>query len=395
MTERKRARGTVRAVVQVVGFGLCVGVLIWCLKIVLSEDNREALERLRNASPWQVFLLMALASGSIALNGLIFWATIRPVKRLRLPDLIATNAIATFLSYLPFKVSVIARWTIHNRRDGVPMLAIGTWFLVVIGLMLVTIAPMGLALVRPEGAGGWWWLVVLLGVAVAHTLAMYAARFVRGERGLARLRRLGLPESIAGRESFRHLHDGADMAGDRTTTLVAAAARLADVAGFGLRFWIAAHIVGIDLGVQDALLIGLAYFVMGVVSPFGTAGTREVAAIGAAAAAGVAAAGSQREALLTAILVVSASEAATSFLGAGFGMAWLRADRLLLRRPGPNGAGANGTGPNEPGPDDPPPTDHVPTPPPLIALEEPAETAAPDPTIAREDRPGAAEPDGR
>ncbi|MCC5823706.1 MAG: flippase-like domain-containing protein [Phycisphaerales bacterium] len=323
-----------RPAVQALGFGVGVALLVWCVRVVMSEENRGALENLRGASAWQVGLLMGLAAAGLALNGVVFWCTLRPVRRLRLSDVIATNALCTFLSYLPFKISIIARWMIHNRRDGVPTLTIGAWFAVIAGLMVLTVAPMGLMFVRPGGAGGWWWAVVLLAVLAANGAGWWAARFVGGERGLARLHRLGLPRSWSARSWFGRLHAGADMAGDWGAVLLAMAARIADVACFGLRFWIAAQVVGVTMGVRDAVVIGLAYFVAGVLSPFGSVGMREGGALGMAALAGVAAIEGQREALITAILLVSVVEAVVSLGGAGFAVAWLRADRLLLRRGG-------------------------------------------------------------
>lgn len=359
MTNRRLPKGTIRAAVQLLGFGIGVALLIWCVRIVMSDDNRAALEKLREATAGQVLSLLSIAAASIILNGYIFWATIRPLKKIRLSDTIAVNALATFLSYLPFKISVITRWVIHNRRDRIHTLTIGTWFLVVAVLTVVTVAPMYLAFARPYAAGWWWWLVVAGAIALAHLIAWQAARFVRGERGMARMRRVGLPESIARREWFQRLHAGASMGGDLHAVVGTTIARVLDIASFGLRFWIAARILDVPLSPEEALLIGLAYFVIGVISPFGTVGTREGAAIGMAVAAGVVTADTEQDALLTGILLVSVSEAATGLIGAGFALAWLRADKLLMGR---------------------------------LGRGDPDE---PKPTIAREDRPGSDQPDRR
>lgn len=355
---------------QLLGFGIGVVLLIWCVRIVLSEENRSTLERLRDASSWEILLLLSVAASSIILNAVIFWATIRPLHTIRLSDMIATNGVCTFLSYLPFKVSVIARWLIHGKRDGVPTLTIGTWFIVVVGLMGVTIAPMGIAFVRPEGAGWWWWALILIAIAIAHWLAMLAARWVRGERGIDRLHALRVPRRVLEHRLFRRLHDGADMAGDGHAAWISAAARVLDVGGFTLRIGIAAAILGVDLTVEDTLLIGLAYFVTGVVSPFGTVGTREASALVIAHGAGVLAAETQEAALVTAILLVTVTDAMTSFLGAGFGLAWLRADRLLFGRGGLAEQ-----------PDD--------------TSENPPRSAGDAPTIADADRAGPDQPDRR
>ena len=366
-----RKRSTVRNAIQLLGFGVGIGLLIWCVREVLSEDNRAALERLRDASAWEILLMLSVAASSIVLNAVIFWATIRPLHKIRVTDMIATNALCTFLSYLPFKISVIARWLIHGRRDGVPALTIGTWFLVVVGLMAVTIVPLGLAFVRPSTIG--WslcWVVILCSVAASHWFAMAAARWLRGERGLRRLRAMRVPSPVLEHDLFRYFHDGAAMAGDGHATWISAACRVLDIGGFTLRIGVAASILGVNLTVEDTMLIGLAYFVAGVVSPFGSVGAREGAALGLALGAGVVAAETQQAALITAILLVTVTDAMTSFIGAGFGLAWLRADRLLPGRSNLR------TGPD-------------------IEAVKAAEGHTDEPTMTGEDRTGTAEPDRR
>jgi hypothetical protein len=330
--DHARPRRYLRPIIQAAGFAACILLLAWCVRIVMSEDNREALENLKNAGPGQIIALLALAALGIVLNGLIFWCTIRPVRPIRAADVIATNALATFLSYLPFKISILTRILIHNRRDGVPTLTIGAWFAVVAGLMLLTIAPLGLIFVRPEGWGIGWWPVVLAAIIASNALGLFAARLLRGPTGLQRLRSIGIPESITASTWFGRLHAGADMAADPRAVLIAAAARIADMFAFGLRFWIAAQVIGVPISPSEAVIIGLAYFVAGVISPFGSVGAREAGAIGMAALAGVLAAQSHRDPLITAILLVTVTDAVTSLGGAGFAVAWLRADRLLLRR---------------------------------------------------------------
>ncbi len=321
-----------RIAVQLLGFGIGIALLVWCVRVVMSDENKAALEKVQQAGAGQILALLGLAAASIFLNGFIFWSAIRPLHRLRLSDTVAVNALATFLSYLPFKISVLTRWLIHNRRDGVHTLTIGAWFIVVAVLTVVTIAPMWLAFARPEGAGRWWWFVIACAIAAAHAVAWQTARLVRGPRGLERMKRLGLPDPIAGREWFQRLHGGASMGGDTHAVWSTTIARILDILGFGLRFWIAARILGVPLTGEEAVLIGMAFFVVGVVSPFGTVGTREAGALGMAVGAGLASAETQRDALLTGILLVSVTEAAVGLVGAGIALAWLRADKLLLRR---------------------------------------------------------------
>ncbi len=329
---RQSPRGGVRIAVQLLGFGIGISLLVWCVRVVMSDENKAALEKVQQASAGQILALLGIAAASIFLNGFIFWSTIRPLHRLRLSDTVAVNALATFLSYLPFKISVLTRWLIHNRRDGVPTLTIGTWFIVVAGLTVVTIAPMWLAFARPDGAGHWWWFVIAAAIAAAHAIGWQAARLVRGPRGLERMKRLGLPDSIARREWFERLHGGASMGGDGHAVWSTTFARILDILSFGLRFWIAARILGISLTGEEAIMIGMAYFVVGVISPFGTVGTREAGALAMAVGAGLVSSENGQDALLTGILLVSITEAAAGLVGAGIALAWLRADKLLLRR---------------------------------------------------------------
>jgi hypothetical protein len=328
----KRKSGMVRASIQLLGFGIGVALLIWCVRVVMSDDNKAALEKLQQATSGQIMALLSIAALSIMLNGYIFWATIKPLHKLRLSDTIAVNALATFLSYLPFKISVLTRWVLHYRRDGVPTLTVGTWFIVVAALTVVTVAPMWLAFARPDGVGHAWWLVIAAAIALAHLMGWQAARLLRGDRGMARMKRLGLPEGLARKEWFQRLHGGASMAADGHAIWSTTVARVLDIASFGLRFWIAAKVLGVPLTAEEGLLIGLAYFVVGVVSPFGTVGTREAGALAMAVGAGVVSADAEQDALLTGILLVSVTEAAVGLIGAGFALAWLRADKLLLSR---------------------------------------------------------------
>jgi hypothetical protein len=193
---------------------------------------------------------------------------------------------------------------------------------------------MYLAFARPDDAGWWWWLVVAAANAAAPQHAGQAPPLVRGERRMARMRRFGLPEPVARKEWFRRLHAGASMSADPHAIIGTTLARVLDIASFGLRFWIAAKILGVHLTGEEALLIGLAYLVVGVISPFGTVGTREGAAIAMAVAAGVVTAETEQDALLTGILLVSVSEAATGLIGAGVALPWRR---LAPRRQAPHG----------------------------------------------------------
>src|SRR5690606_21428503 len=110
-----------------IGFLVGLALLGWCVSIALSPENREQLDRLADAGWRPIALLVVLSGLSLALNGAIFWLVLLPARRLRAADVIATNALATFLAYLPFKISLIVRALIHQRRDRVPLVLLGAW----------------------------------------------------------------------------------------------------------------------------------------------------------------------------------------------------------------------------------------------------------------------------
>lgn len=343
-TPTARGHRRTRAIVQAIGFAGGIALLAWCVTLALSPDNRAQLSKLTQASALQIVGLLGLSAAAIALNGLIFWIILRPARRLPAADVIATNALATFLAYLPFKLSVAARFVIHSRRDGVPVLTIGAWLAACAAALVATLGPiLGVSLWR-RGVDGWWWAGSIAGVALGTTALLLTARAFAGETGLARLHRLADPLRIAPLDRalrshrFEHLHAGFAMLSSPWGVYGAAALRLADVACLTARFLIAAAVLGLDLPWPDAVLMGATYFFVGVLSPFGMLGTREAGTLGLAAAVGVASAragvGGEASPLPVVILFVSGTESIINIAGAGFAVAWLRAGRLVGRGSG-------------------------------------------------------------
>ena len=334
-------RRRVGAVVQAVGFAAGIALLGYCVSLALSEENRQQLGKLSDASAGQVLALLGLSAAYIAMNGAIFWAVLFPVRRLKLADVIAVNALATFLAYLPFKLSVVARVVVHNRRDGVPLVTMGAWIIAVACLLLSTFGPVLAVSFWRRGVDVWWWSIGAGGIVVATAIMIMLARWFAGERGMARLHAIAdrLPTGIFGRaarsERFEQAHAGAAMLAHPWSVTFASALRLADAIGLAMRFAIAGSILGVDLSATDAVLMAVTYFVVGVVSPFGMLGTREAATLWVASAVGVAAAHAGADGsspLPVLILFVTGVESVVSIAGGGFAVAWLRADRLLRGR---------------------------------------------------------------
>jgi hypothetical protein len=320
--------------VQVVGFGIGIALLIWAVGVAMREENREQLSKLSDASPMEIMLLLSLAALSVGFNGIIFWTVINPIHRLRPTDVIATNAIATFMAYLPFKLSVVTRFVIHNRRDKVPVLTIGAWIIAEAILMTAVLGPLVLVSIWLKEINALWWVVSIISVIVCTTVGSAMARQLSGEIGVARLGRLGLSERITSSEAFGRVHTGIDMLGNARTTLITNAFRFTDIITFALRFYVAAQVLDLPISMQDSLLLGTTYFIIGAASPAGMLGTREAGTIAIAELVGISSGAlSETESgqipIAAAVIFVTAVEAVVNLGCAGFGIAWLKARKPL------------------------------------------------------------------
>jgi Lysylphosphatidylglycerol synthase TM region len=315
--------------VQLIGFAGGIGALWWAVRLAMSEENRDQLSRLSDASPIELLALMALATISVGFNGIIFWVLINPVHRLRATDVISTNAIATFLAYLPFKLSVVSRFVIHNRRDKVPVLTIGAWILAEALLMMAVFVPMGVMSWWQQEANLLWWIGSLVSIALATLAGCWVARRLAGERGIDWLAKI-MGKRLTGTDSFARLHSGFVMLGNTRAAMIANAFRVLDILAFALRFYVAARVLDLPISPSDSLLLGATYFMIGAASPFGMLGTREAGTIAIASLIGISSAAITEDQsgtvpIAATVLFVTAVEAVVNLGCAGFGIAWLRA----------------------------------------------------------------------
>ncbi|MFI4897997.1 MAG: hypothetical protein ACIARR_09245 [Phycisphaerales bacterium JB059] len=354
------AKRALMAVIQIAGFLGGVGLLVWVVSAALSPENRALLTRLGDATGGQLAALLALSVATLVLNGSIFWVTLLPVKRVGHTDIQATNAIATLLSYLPFKLGLIFRIVVHNRRDGVPLLTIGAWYLAIGMLVLTNLGPPVLASLWRGGVDAWWWVAALGGAGALTGSMVLVCIPLSGERGMARIHRWLDPVPVSAlhrfmrTESFARLHAGFGMLAHARASFWATLMRLADIGVQTARFVIAAQVLGIDLGWEAAVLIATTYFMIGMLSPFGMIGTREGGTLGLQTLLGVElVAQTEGDPLALIVLFVSATESIAYFVGAGFGVVWLRADRLLMRRASEGGENVSSPDADRPGPPEP------------------------------------------
>ncbi len=327
-------RGPLSIVLQLAGFGAGIAMLVWCVRVALRPENRDKLDRLAEASPAQIAGLLLLSLASLACNGLSFRSLLSPVRRLRAPDILAVNALCTWLNYLPFKLGAITRILIHNRRDGVPVFTIGAWFVALALIILAACGPLiGASLFHPR-VDMLWTALSLTGILVAssslHMLARLASKDSGRVRAVLSALTLGLSARPFAQTPVRHAIAGADMLASPRAFSATLLWRVGDLVFQAARFMLAASVIGHSLSADRALLAALAFFLIGVFSPAGMLGTREG---GTAWLLPLVTAQDQDTSwFAAAVLVVGASELLTNTACAALGLVYLRPDRLLRGR---------------------------------------------------------------
>jgi hypothetical protein len=346
-------RRAIRLGAQAAVFLLGLGAMGWA--VALALQNRDQLTNLSEASAGQVAALLGLSLATQTINGTIFWLTLRPARRLRLADVIATNAVSSALAYLPFKLGAVARIVIHNRRDKVPLVQIGAWFAAVALTMVLAFTPPVLAALWLKRIDAAWIAATLAGeLAVAGLVLGLAYRF-KGPRGnerlvrICRILRLRPLMRLLHSRIWHHLHSAFDMLAHPGATGGVIALRLADALVNGLRFMVAAQILGVSVGFAPSLVISLAYFVIGSVSPV-MVGAREMGAIGIAALMLPGAVRAGEAAYATIPIFVTATEAVVFLATGTLGIVWLRIGRRRNRGDAPQPAPEPATTPPEESP---------------------------------------------
>lgn len=292
---------------QLVGFAISITLFVWVLSRASSEENTESLERLRNASAGPVLLLLGLTAASIILNGLIFWVTARPIRKLRPMDVIGVNSIATFLSILPFKLGFLSRALIHRRRDAMRISDLIVWFISVTALGMGVFLPLGLIGLWRGEPDTVWWVACSVSIAGMCVCAVALGRLSNRWPWLAKL-------SMG---SYRIVqHPG--------TVIASTVFRVLDVMALAGRFLVAGSIIGLPISFSQAGMHGTVYYLVSVLSPAGVLGVRETAS----ERLGLTMDAAEQFALVA--LLVTFAELIVAGLFALIGAVTLRVDRLLL-----------------------------------------------------------------
>lgn len=314
--------------VQIIGFFGSIAALGWAVSVALRQENREQLAKLSQATPSELIMLMGLATISVGFNGMLFWVVMNPVHKLRPTDVIATNAISTLLAYLPFKLSIVSRFVIHNRRDKIPVLTIGAWIVAVTLLMLAVFGPITLASLWQKQIDATWWTISGIGIVGSTIVGSLIARQLEGDIGTRRIAKL-LGNKITSTDSYGRVHIGFEMLANIRAAIVGNLFRVLDILSFAMRFYVAARVLDLPISGSDSLLLGATYFLIGMASPVGMLGTREAGTIAIASMVGISSAAltednSGQTPIIIAVLFVTAIESIANLACAGFGVVWLR-----------------------------------------------------------------------
>jgi len=295
------------------GAAVGVALFIWALRMAFTPENQVAVRRLLDAPLWLAGVMVALNVATIVVNGLCFWVTARPVKPIGAWSAIQTNAVCSFLAFLPFKISAISRVYFHHTRDGVPLRSILPWM---VGYGLTAVAAfvpfIGAALLASR-IGPAWIAVGVFGAFACTMLGVVCARVVDARVPLLRAASLG---------SYVVVRDAKAMG-------AACALRLTDVALQTGRFLVAAEAMGLALRVDRAAFDATVYFFIGAISPGGVLGFREGGLAWLGELLKVDQAAAEQIALLA--LAVTGAEAATFCVLAVIAAVGMRLDRLVIR----------------------------------------------------------------
>jgi uncharacterized membrane protein YbhN (UPF0104 family) len=241
-----------RLALKIIGFVVGVGLLGW---IIYTAIINQQFEGLKDAEWWQYALLIGCTLVSVAANGGIFWAIIRPVAPVRLWDIQCVNAAVNLLNYAPVRLGLVTRIAHHRRVDRLPYSILLGWYAALGGLMFMTLGcVLAATLIRPQV--DLLWIGVMSGLLVvgcAASVWVGSHRLLAGRwRGASKM--IAVPRAVA----------------------LAVILRLVDMAAYGGRLYVAITILGVSITPRDAVFLTLISMVS-TLAPVGSLGFREFA----------------------------------------------------------------------------------------------------------------------
>jgi hypothetical protein len=258
-TEAPKRPSRLKLGLQVAGFVVGCALVVWCAQRAFAKGG-DGLEKLRQADPMLVAVLLGATFGSILCSGYTFWAVARPIRRFSVVEMQAVNLMASLFNYAPVRLGLVLRCAFHWRVERMPATEIGAW---IVGVAVVTLGSIGAGLAaglvqiaagRDKLALDWMWF------------STYAACIVAGS---------GLVIFVCRSDVLRRWLKGGERALNDPGALGGGLLiRTVDLAMWALRMWAAAKIVGVSLNPAQAALLA-AVAILGASNPLGRIGWRE------------------------------------------------------------------------------------------------------------------------
>jgi len=242
---------------QLVGFALGLALIAWCLHRAFSGDGgRETWERISAAPAWAIWGLALSSLASLAVNGLMFWFLVRPVRPIGVVEMQGINLVASVLNYLPLplRVGLLARIAYHWRVNRMSALEIGALLGAAILVTMVVAGGLSAGVVAFPFTGA--------GIALGASIAALAI-------GVLLIRRVARWEFLVRRtrNAERIFADGRAFGGG-------VAMRTVDAIAWSIRMACAVAVLGLPLTIAESAILGLVA-VAASMNPLGRFGFRE------------------------------------------------------------------------------------------------------------------------
>ena len=237
--------------IQVIGFLIGIALLYICIQTAWTKSGDWS--SIKDADSKLIVALIGFGLLSTVIDGFVFWSVLRPYQRLKPLQVQNVNMTAAMLNYAPIRLGTIFRVTYHARVDQVKLLAIVGWFAAII---VTTLACMGAVVIATLVTGG---SILSFSILTALLLVVFG----------------GIIWSAARLQIVQKLCRGKDkMLGDPQALFAGLFGRLLVLASNTARMGFAAEILGIELGIQNLVILSVAALMLSF-NPLGRVGWRE------------------------------------------------------------------------------------------------------------------------
>lgn len=264
MTDQPRLLSPAKVALQVAGFVVGVGLVVWVIRGALhaaDDPSRagimESLQAAWHARPWLVAGLAVTTVLSLIIDGALFWLVLLPVRRLGFMEIQWLTLVAALSNLFPVRLGVPVRYTYHMRANRMRFWECTAWFVAVTMVILAALVAVVVATALDGHPDARWALIVLA------TLALCA---------------LALRAAVTFGPIQRRLHGWDRMLTTQRTYWAGVLLRVAEILLWIARMWCAAEILNLGLSFATVTILGVAAIAV-MLNPFGRLGFREATTV--------------------------------------------------------------------------------------------------------------------